>query len=410
MNILYIAVSCSPYHGSEDKIGWNIPIESAGKNRVFVLTREDQRCYIEDYMEKNRPQNIQFFYVDIPKAVKWLYTKGIYSVGLNIWHSRALRVAEAICKRENIEVIHQITPVEFRSIGNYGSISGVKFVCGPIAGGQKIPKQLEEYLSRKQILRERLRDIVNRCSSLMLVCSKKLHRCEFVMYANRETEAYLTSCTEGTAISAVIPDISVAVEDIISRQVQKYQSAECRFLVAARLVYLKGHSLLLDALASLPPDLDYECVMVGQGPMEKTLKQRSAELGLDEKVVFRGAVPYEQMAEIYDSADVLILPSFREASGSVILEAMTRGLPVITMNRFGGALLVDENTGWMFDGISKEECISQLRGALVDCILKPEEVRRKGENARQRVNEFTWGKKVDYYQTIYDNLMKTTME
>ena len=42
MNILYIAYSCSPKSGSEEKIGWSIPLESAKSNNVFVITKEEQ--------------------------------------------------------------------------------------------------------------------------------------------------------------------------------------------------------------------------------------------------------------------------------------------------------------------------------------------------------------------------------
>ena len=411
MNILYIAVSCSPYQGSEDKIGWNIPVESAGKNRVFVLTREDQRQYIENYLTRNCLHNISFYYVDIPRAVKRLYAKGIYSIGLNMWHRKALQVAGEICKRENVDIVHQITPVEFRSIGNYGRIPGVRFVCGPIAGGQKIPRQLESYLSAKQSSRECLRSLVNNCSRFFMKHGAKLGGCDFVLYANRETAEYLTSCASGVTKSAVIPDVCVGTEEICLHDLyQKQRSLKCRFLVAARLVYLKGHSLLLDALAELPAELDYECMVVGQGTMETALIEKCTELGLSSKVIFKGAVPYEQMQGIYDAADVLVMPSFREATGSVILEAMARGLPVITLDRFGGALLVDKETGWLYDGASREACVDQLKDALMECILNPLEVRRKGESARQRATEFTWEKRVEYYQSIYESLVKAENE
>ena len=49
MNILYIAYFCSPYWGSEDRIGWRIPLESAKSNCVYVITRIEERRSIEQY-------------------------------------------------------------------------------------------------------------------------------------------------------------------------------------------------------------------------------------------------------------------------------------------------------------------------------------------------------------------------
>ena len=53
MNILYIAYSCLPDSGSENKIGWNIPIESSKSNNVFVVTKEEHREAIEAYLKKH---------------------------------------------------------------------------------------------------------------------------------------------------------------------------------------------------------------------------------------------------------------------------------------------------------------------------------------------------------------------
>ena len=87
MNILYIAYSCSPYNGSEDKIGWHVPVESAKTNHVWVITKEEQRPAIEHYLSKHRLENIQFLYVDIPAIYKKLFRSFLYSGRLNIWNS-----------------------------------------------------------------------------------------------------------------------------------------------------------------------------------------------------------------------------------------------------------------------------------------------------------------------------------
>ena len=138
MNILYIAYSCAPDHGSEDKIGWNIPLESAKINTVFVITKEEQREYIEKYLGEHTVENIKFYYVDIPVVYKKVFRGFLYSARCNIWHRGAYQLAMEICQKEKIDLIHQITPVEFRSIGNYGKIPEAKFVCGPIGGAERI--------------------------------------------------------------------------------------------------------------------------------------------------------------------------------------------------------------------------------------------------------------------------------
>ena len=58
---------------------------------------------------------------------------------------------------------------------------------------------------------------------------------------------------------------------------------------------------------------------------------------------------------------------------------MSKGIPVITINKFGGATLFDENTGWLYEGNSKEEYIENLKKAILECIANPDEVTRRGK-------------------------------
>ena len=60
MNVLYIAYSCSPCHGSEDKIGWQIPWESSRWNQVYVITKEEQRPFVEAYLKEHPRQHLHF--------------------------------------------------------------------------------------------------------------------------------------------------------------------------------------------------------------------------------------------------------------------------------------------------------------------------------------------------------------
>lgn len=404
MNILYIAYSCSPFDGSEDKIGWSVPFESAKTNRVFVITKEEQREKIERYCADHSANGIQFFYVDIPASCKRIFTGFLYSGRLNVWNRRAMKVAREICAREKIDVIHQIAPVEFRSIGDYGRIPGVKFVCGPIAGGQMIPKALEAYTGTG-IRVERIRKWVNGWYRCGLRWSGKLKYCDYLLFANEETKTYLYGKSNPQGGWQVLTDVSVDSNGLIDpSEIKAGKNGKCVFLVAGRLVYLKGHALLLDALARIPAELDYECRIVGAGPELENLRNRCREYALEDKVIFMGEIPHTEMGAVYAAADVLVMPSFREATGSVLLEAMSKGLPVVTINRFGGAAIVDEAAGWLYDADTMEEFVGSLKDILVFCITHPNEVARRGIHARDLAARYTWEERLKFYQSVYESL------
>jgi len=110
-----------------------------------------------------------------------------------------------------------------------------------------------------------------------------------------------------------------------------------RLLYVGRLSAEKGLDVLLEALGLLRaghPAVNVTLTMVGSdfhgsayGP---TFRARLARSDCAELVTMKGHVPYgPSLFELYDSHDILVLPSLTEGFPQVVLEAMARGLPVV---------------------------------------------------------------------------------
>ena len=162
---------------------------------------------------------------------------------------------------------------------------------------------------------------------------------------------------------------------------------------------------MLDVLKQIPDVLKYECCIVGDGPERQRLIKKCTRYNLDNRVRFMGEINHTEISEIYSKSDVLIFPSFREATGTVILEAMSMGVPVIAMNRFGGAMILDESCGWLYDGKSEDEYCESLKNILIQCLCEPDEVRKRGDNAKYRAEQFTWNNRNQLYLEIYKSLV-----
>lgn len=398
MNILYIAYSCDPFNGSEDKIGWNIPVESAKINdNIFVITKMEHKEIIEKYLEKNPISNIKFYFVDIPKFYKKIFKSFLYSARLNIWHKRAVNIVKQICFDNKIDIIHQITPVEFRSIGDYNKIPNIKFVVGPIGGGEFVPQGLKEYINGHKIV-EKIRFIINTYYKLKFY--NKLQKIDYISFANVETKKYLTNEREYDVIS----EIGIDKKEIVSEKISN--SDKMVFLVSGRLIYRKGHRFLLDALELLPKNLSYEVRIIGDGnEFSKLQNIISTSSNLKNNVYLIGKLKYEQMHNEYKNADVLIMPSIRETTGTVIIEALSNGLPVITINKFGAKNIVNQNNGYLYEGETKNELVNSLKEEIQRCIEDDDEVKEKSIEAITTAHMFTWENKVKKYQDIYIKLL-----
>ncbi|MBQ9531652.1 MAG: glycosyltransferase family 4 protein [Eubacterium sp.] len=401
MNILYIAYSCDPYCGSEDKIGWNIPLEASKTHQVFVLTKEEHRQNITKYCSENKIENLSFFFIDINGLYKKVFKPPFYSGRLNIWHKKAFSTAKKICLDNNISIIHQIAPIEFRSIGKYYKIPNTKFICGPIAGSQDVPKALFNYLGKEKPI-ERIRMIINRFYRFKLRLSGILNKCDCVLYANNETKDFL----EPSSNRIVIPDTALKSNELSPATESPIKKDEFIFLTASRLTATKGLGLLFDSMKQLPESPGYKLRIVGEGPLENEIKSLFAS---DDKVIkhtqFLGKLPFSEMNSQYQRADAFVFPSFREASGSVILEAMANGIPVITENRCGGAVICSDECAYLYNSANtKDEYIDNLSSVMLQCVNNQDEVRKKGETARKIAEKFTFEERIKTYTKIYEEL------
>jgi glycosyltransferase involved in cell wall biosynthesis len=400
MNILYIAYSCNPYAGSEDKIGWCVPFESSKNNKVVVITKEEQRIPITRYLKDHPVENLEFYFVDIPRIYKELFKGFFYSGRLNIWNNRAFPIANRICTEKNINIIHQITPVEFRSIGDYGMIKNIKFVCGPLGGGEFVPKELRDYTKGHRIV-ELLRCTINHYYQRKLQNSDKLSNCDYIMYANKETQSFLERISLKYP-GELFSEIGLREDELAERQKKK----NCVFLSVGRMIYRKGYDFLLDALLRVPDSLEYEVRIVGDGPELERLRNKCAKHPcLSRHVAFIGAISYKEIEKEYLQASTFIMPSIRETTGTVLLEAMSKGLPVIAINKFGAATVFDDDSGWLFDGDTKENYIENFKNAIVECITCPEIVEQRGITARKHAQNYLWQEKNLKYQGIYNALL-----
>lgn len=396
MKVLYIAYSCSPIAGSEDRVGWNVSVAMAKIHPVHVITKIEHKKDIEYYLRRNPINNIMFHYVDIPNLYKRLFKGFLYSGRLNVWHKQAFVIAENICNKFDIDIIHQITPIELRAIGDYGRIKNIKYVCGPLGGGEYVPAGLQDYKKGHYFV-EILRDMMNRWYRFWFNATGRFNRCDYFIYANEETKQYLK---RGNHV-----EIDTAIDSINTNIIKPVNKIRI-FLMVGRMIYRKGLDFLFDVIENIPENKTYIVRIIGDGPEIHKLKlRREKSKNLKEHVVFVGKIPFTEMKNEYDKADALLMPSIRETSGSVLFEAMSNGMPIIAINRFGSGLLLNDDIGWTFDGNTKKEFITSFASAMIDCIEHPENVRRKGKNMLLAAKEYTWDIKARHYDEIYKKLL-----
>lgn len=155
-----------------------------------------------------------------------------------------------------------------------------------------------------------------------------------------------------------------------------------RILFVGRLVPVKGVSVLISAFGSIAHTFpDAILTIVGDGSERAKLEAIVSSLGLDNRVVFIGALNQQQVAVRMAEADVFVLPSFAEGLPVVLMEAMASGLPVIATSVAGTPELVENNTTGRLVRAGEEE---QLAQAMRDYLTNPQPALEVANHGRSR--------------------------
>ncbi len=172
--------------------------------------------------------------------------------------------------------------------------------------------------------------------------------------------------------------------------------------IVAQLIPRKGHSYLLEALASLKcryPGLHLE--IFGNGVLQDSLRRLTAALGLNDIVHFAGF--RDDLDDYLSSFDLLVHPATREGLGVAMLKASAAGLPVIAFDVAGAREIVEhEQTGLLVPSEDSKSLAAAIARLIDDTGLR----RRLGANGRVRMqNDFSIDNMVDQYVKTYEAVL-----
>jgi glycosyltransferase involved in cell wall biosynthesis len=141
----------------------------------------------------------------------------------------------------------------------------------------------------------------------------------------------------------------------------------------------KGVHVIIEALSRLPKSVDWRFNIVGTGHLESALRRLARIRGVQDRVHFWGRLPNEKISQVFAETDLYVLAStWAENEPVSILEAMTRGIPVVGTNIGGIPELVQPGiNGWLVRVGSADELNSAIREAIAD----PAYLKRMSEGA-----------------------------
>ena len=157
-------------------------------------------------------------------------------------------------------------------------------------------------------------------------------------------------------------------------------------ITTSRLVQKNGVGDIIDAMTHLPDST--KLLILGTGPLEEMLKEKTNLLKLDSRVKFVGFVPHRELPLYLHASHIFVRPSLSEGMGVSFVEAMAADLPVIA-TPVGGILdfLYDRKTG-LFCEVENGKSVADA----VEILMKDRELRETiVKNARDMMKEkYDW--------------------
>lgn len=170
-------------------------------------------------------------------------------------------------------------------------------------------------------------------------------------------------------------------------------------LFVGKLRYYKGLEYLIAAMK----DIDAKLLVIGTGTEEKKLKTLSSQLNINHKIAFLGNVSEERLPCYYSNCSVFVLPAVErsEAFGTVQLEAMASGKPVVSTNLKTGVPWVNQDS--VTGLIVPPKDIKALANAINKLLQNPSLRGELGKNARLKAEkEFSQEKMLKSIIELYN--------
>lgn len=403
---LLFAYACQPNKGSEAGAGWNWAWHLAEVGHdVWVLTKPDGKEAIEEELAARPMPNLHFIYVEVPRWIKrvtkvrFMALYGFYAHYLG-WQKQAYKMALCLEKEQNFDLVHHVTWGGVNT-GSWLCYLDKPFIFGPIGGGQVAPPAFKKYFLNNWKL-EFVRSLMVKLIRFNRFVATTVKRADLVLVTNTDT-LNLTQNLGARRIE-LFWDIALPENYFPPDALIRSTVPELRLLWVGGIFPRKGLRLALEALALVSDTIPFKMTILGGGFLSDRVPSWIQEFGLENRVLYRGKIPWIDVKDEYFNSDVFLFTSLRDSSGMQLLEAMAYSLPIIGLDHHGTRDFVPNGAGIKVPVTNPNETVKGLAQAIEYMFAHPEERVKMGRIGYEFAKTQTWRqhalKMSDYYQEI----------
>ncbi|MEY4427778.1 MAG: hypothetical protein RLZZ182_467 [Pseudomonadota bacterium] len=344
MKILLIASAFSHLWGSEPGVGWNWAMELARTHDVTVLTHGYFRSHVQAWEAEHGPTPFRVAYHDLAPLRPVPDTQYMNStLHFLRWQWLSRPTVRHLLARERFDLIHHLTLGTVRYPSFLQGL-GVPLVAGPLGGGERAPARLYQGLPFKLRLKEFVRDLVIWSTAWDPMIHWTWGRTDLLICRTKETRDALPFYLRRQALLVQEIGCPPALSALPARVASSDRTLHA--LSVGRLLGWKGIHLSLQAVAALKArGVTVQLTLVGEGDAEGALRDMAQALGISQQVQWRGKIGRDEVMRLYSQADLMLFPSLHDSGGTVVLESISQGCPVVCLDLGGPPHFIDEGCG-----------------------------------------------------------------
>jgi glycosyltransferase involved in cell wall biosynthesis len=402
MKLVIVGHACSPLLGSEPGNTWNWAWHLSARHSVWVITHPQYRADIENFMACRPGRDIHFVWITPPRAIDpwrpWRSDR-LLRIHYLMWLGWAYRAAARLHREVGLDLCHHVSLNTVSAPPPFWRLPMLK-VWGPVGGGHQAPIAFRSYYG-PQWRKQSIRDFRIRVMPHLPVLRRAVRAASLVLATNRETEALLREA--GARDVRLFLDCGIPETTACSVPESSHGRRQMTLLWAGRLEKFKALPIALEALKR-QPSLPVKLIIAGDGPARGEWEELTARMNLTDRVTFRGKVPFNEMQSVFREADAFLFTSLCDSSGSVVLEAMSHGLPVITLDHQGIGTFAPADAAIKIPVTTPEETVAAFSQAMAGLSSSPDKRHEMGIAARRFATSQVWTRRAEQMNCWYEEL------
>lgn len=395
MKVIISAYTCCPNRGSEPGNGWNWIMGYVRNNyEVYCVTSSKNKSEIDAYLNLNKIENLNFFFTDnkFSLALLKIPVLGIY-LHYYTWLYYGRKIILNLINNHTFSHSHHVTYSSIKFGTPLYNLS-VPIILGPLGGGEMPHITFKKYLGKSYYF-EKIKNTVSALlAKLNPTVSKSIKSADRILVSNNLTEEFLRSYTT----KVFEPMFDAGLSDYFENTfIERNFNTTIQIIWIGRMLPRKGLNLAVEAVAHLPSTFNFHFSIVGEGETMHEAQSMVAKYGIHDKVSFLGKLPHNELIDLLSKSHVFLFPSLIDSCPMQVFEAMSMGLPVVTLNHQGMKDQVTERCGVKVDVGYGIQYPQMLADAILKVVYSEEEYQRYSKSAWERGQAQLWKPRIDKF-------------